>query len=133
MFNTHEIIGKVVKDFIFGTGNKPSLDEFNQALSEIDRKHADGLSVNKAHSLWIRYYNEMAESLPLHRRFLYRLLDFPLSAKDELIGFLAFVVENGIQFDDDYVAKVDKRSELHKSLKLLDSINRNRKKRLANV
>lgn len=133
MFDTHEIIRKAVKDFFFGTGTKPALNEFNKALNEINRDHADGISVNKAHSLWIRYYNEMADSLPIHKRFLFRLLECPVSARDELIGFLAFVAENGIQFDENYVAQVDKRSKIHKSLKLLDSINRNRKKRLKNV
>ena len=45
MFDTHAIIKKVFKDFFLGTGVKPSLDEYNKALSEINKDHADGPSV----------------------------------------------------------------------------------------
>ena len=72
MFDTHAIIKKVVKDFFLGTGEKPTLDEYNKALNEIDKDHADGASVNKAYNLWLQYHRDMAESLPIWKRPLPR-------------------------------------------------------------
>lgn len=134
MFDTHAIIRKVVKDFFFGTGTKPTLNEFNKALNEINRDHADGPSVNKAFNLWIQYHKDMAESLPIWKRPLYWMMDCPVSAnqKYDIIGFAAFCVENDIHFDDTFLAKIDKRSEVRKSINLANSIRKTKMERLLN-
>lgn len=124
MFDTHAIIKKVFKDFFLGTGIKPSLDEYNKALSEINKDHADGPSVNKAHNLWIQYHKDLANSLPVWKRPLFWMLDCPYSADDanNIFGFTAFCLDNDIHFDNTFLAKVDKRSDLNKSIKLIVSI-----------
>ena len=125
MFDTHAIIKKVFKDFFLGTGEKPTLDEYNKALNEIDKDHADGASVNKAYSLWLQYHKDMAESLPIWKRPLYWMMDVPVSgSRDDIAGFAAFCVENGIHFDNTFLSKVDKRSDVNKSIKLIISIRK---------
>lgn len=87
-----------VRDFVFGTGRKPDITPFNEAIQKMNDEGATPKSVHVAWKLWREYLKDSLWAMPIHRRLTTFM---PYSYRTDLLGWISFLVENELIAQDD--------------------------------